>query len=817
MSTDVKSHSHGNVLPGSAGRLSGIDFSGNNFSNMSISEALARFKKDTQGQKFSFVKATQGTDYKNPYFKSQWNYLGQQVKAGKMDLRVAYGFLNSGSASSGAAQAKAFLAEVGVKGKLPAGTRLALDWETSALATPEVLKGAADYIHKVTGTWPIVYTSSSNEAVAREMVPNAPRWEANYGPSYRGINNEGGKILPSKGDTFDQYSDGRGYGLPYDMDVFNGSEAALRKFAGFSDTKPGLTATDKKDNAEIAKALKNGPLIQGASGAAVKALNRLMSVAGFGTGDGASFDAKTTAALQEFQTAEGLPVTGSLDQATFNKLVKVETFVRVNPGELEQGMAGGRVSQMEKQLGTLGYERTPGDGVFSKQDTAALEHFRVDDKLKYRGGVLGKAGEAALSSDVKALQHPDYRTRVDPSAEHTKLDAITTKAVAQTGTNGAVGLGLGSKGAAVADIQSRLLAAGFDPKNSKGDFDDRTFGAVEAFQRESGLPATGVVDPRTWAALQKSFIYTKNPITPPQSLNERGSAVLKTQRLLRDLGYTKVTANSLFGESTESAVKAFQKKHKMKETGTVDKATLDALNKAVKSLVPKEPTIRMGSKGAAVKKMQELLLKAGFNPQGIDGQFGPNTQAALMDYQYTRKLPVNGICGPKTWEDLLTGAKELRKPPKNQGTSAYLVARRYLGDAEETINGVTGLEYSGKLPMDTWPPPSEDCANFVSACLQVAGKLPANQHSDNVSGLKANLLADGWKLVPMSQAKPGDVVCFDGPLGPLQHVELFNAWVNGKPQYIGSNNIQSNGDQTICTDDGSYFDGYTKYVLAPPA
>ena len=56
------------------------------------------------------------------------------------------------------------------------------------------MKGAADYLHKVTGQWPIVYTSSSAEPVATQMVPHAPRWEANYGPTYRGLANQGGKI-----------------------------------------------------------------------------------------------------------------------------------------------------------------------------------------------------------------------------------------------------------------------------------------------------------------------------------------------------------------------------------------------------------------------------------------------------------------------------------------------------------------------------------------------------------------------------------------------------------------------------------------------
>jgi peptidoglycan hydrolase-like protein with peptidoglycan-binding domain/GH25 family lysozyme M1 (1,4-beta-N-acetylmuramidase) len=816
MSTDLKSHSHGNVLPGSAGRLSGIDFSSNNFKKMTVSEALAKFKKDIEGQRFSFVKATQGTDYKNEFFKSQWNYLGDQIKQGKMDLRVAYSFLNAGNAADGEKQAKAFLAEVGVHGKLPAGTRLALDWEQGALKTPEVLKGAADYIHKVTGTWPIVYTSSSNEPVARQMVPGAPRWEANYGLTDRGIDDEGGKILPSKSDTFDQYSDGKAYGLSYDMNVFNGTEAALRKFAGFdskSVSHKGLTPTGKRDNAEIESALKHGPISEGATGPAVKALNRLLGILGFDTGSNASqFGPQTATAMQEFQAAEGLKANGVLDKQTFSQMVNVETRVREEPGTVGVGQMSTQAAMVERDLTALGYERSSGDGVLSKTDTAALKHFERDDKLHVSGSTLTPSVEAALSRDVKALNHSPYRTRVVPSKEHTRLDTDTAKEVAKTET----GIGLGSRGQTVSDIQSHLLAAGFNPGKTAGDFDDRTVGAVEAFQRESGLPVTGRVDAKAWADLEKSFMYTKSPTNPPQSLDERSSAVLQTQRLLRELGYAKVAGNSLFGKDTEEAVVAFQKKQHLDPTGQVGKATLDALEKAVQKLVPKEPKLQFGSRGPAVRKLQELLIKAGFKTGGVDGHFGEQTLAALMDYQYSRGLHLDGVANEKTWRALFTDEGVVNKPPKH-GTIANLIARAYLGDNEETVNGVTGLEYSGRLPMDTWVPPYVDCANFVSACLQVAGKLPASQHSDNVKGLKKNLLHDGWKLVPLKDAKPGDVVCFDGPEGPLQHVELFNAWVKGKPQYIGSNNIQANGDQTICTDDGSYFDGYKKYVLQPPA
>ena len=222
-----------NILPGSAGRLSGIDFSSNNFTGKSKSAALRQFKHQIRGQEFTFVKATEGTTYKNPYFRSEWKLLRERVSDGKMDLRVAYHYLSAGSAESGKAQAKKFLHVLGVDGKLARGTRLALDWEGEALRTPQVLRGASEYIHKVTGIWPIVYTSSASMRTAMKMSPKSPKWEANYGAHGRGLHDKGGKILPNRHDTFVQYSNGQAYGRPYDLNVFNGSERKLEKFAGF--------------------------------------------------------------------------------------------------------------------------------------------------------------------------------------------------------------------------------------------------------------------------------------------------------------------------------------------------------------------------------------------------------------------------------------------------------------------------------------------------------------------------------------------------------------------------------------------------------
>lgn len=58
------------------------------------------------------------------------------------------------------------------------------------------------------------------------------------------------------------------------------------------------------------------------------------------------------------------------------------------------------------------------------------------------------------------------------------------------------------------------------------------------------------------------------------------------------------------------------------------------------------PTVKQGSKGEVVKKLQRLLA---LNP---DGDFGPRTHAAVIAFQRGNGLAADGIVGPATWAAL---------------------------------------------------------------------------------------------------------------------------------------------------------------------
>jgi putative chitinase len=78
-------------------------------------------------------------------------------------------------------------------------------------------------------------------------------------------------------------------------------------------------------------------------------------------------------------------------------------------------------------------------------------------------------------------------------------------------------------------------------------------------------------------------------------------------------------------------------------------------------------TLRRGDKGAAVKRLQRILKKKGFEPGKLDGDFGGGTEAALMAFQRSEGLLADGVAGPRSlaalgldtpadsWPDVLPG------------------------------------------------------------------------------------------------------------------------------------------------------------------
>jgi len=142
----------------------------------------------------------------------------------------------------------------------------------------------------------------------------------------------------------------------------------------------------------------------------------------------------------------------------------------------------------------------------------------------------------------------------------------------------------------------------------------------------------------------------------------------------------------------------------------------------------------------------------------------------------------------------LKSLKHTVRPP-HRGADVLKAARSVKG------HNIQQLKYSGPLAkyLDKWPSSHVCCANFVSACLQKEGLIKHSEHNDSVVGLAHNLGHDkNWHAVSSHNMKPGDVVSFEVPgEGHMAHVEIFSGYKHGVAQFIGSNNVNSDGSQRV--------------------
>jgi N-acetylmuramoyl-L-alanine amidase len=68
--------------------------------------------------------------------------------------------------------------------------------------------------------------------------------------------------------------------------------------------------------------------------------------------------------------------------------------------------------------------------------------------------------------------------------------------------------------------------------------------------------------------------------------------------------------------------------------------------------------LRTGDVGPAVRDLQERLTRCGYSVT-FDGFFGPETLAAVREFQTQRRLRLDGICGRETWGALIESSYTL--------------------------------------------------------------------------------------------------------------------------------------------------------------
>ena len=301
-------------------------------------------------------------------------------------------------------------------------------------------------------------------------------------------------------------------------------------------------------------------LRMGDSGSAVKDLQTKLKKLGYysGTVD-STFGSGTYAAVRAFQKKYNLTADGVAGSETLKKLDSAykNADSDKNDDSLRMGDSGSAVKDLQTKLKKLGYYDGTVDSTFGSGTYAAVKAFQKKYNLR-ADGVAGSETLKKLDSAYK-------------NADSDKDDGSLRK---------------GATGSAVKDLQTKLKKLGFYNASIDGDYGDTTVAAVKAFQKKYNLTADGVAGSETLKKLDSAYKNAdSNTSTDDDSLRKgaTGTAVKTLQTNLKKLGFYTAYVDGSFGATTESAVKAFQKKYGLTADGVAGSATLKKIESAVAS------------------------------------------------------------------------------------------------------------------------------------------------------------------------------------------------------------------------------------------
>ncbi|HTY97201.1 MAG TPA: peptidoglycan-binding protein, partial [Solirubrobacteraceae bacterium] len=219
-------------------------------------------------------------------------------------------------------------------------------------------------------------------------------------------------------------------------------------------------------------------------------------------------------------------------------------------------------------------------------------------------GSSEEAGHGETAAEDATSSSVAESAKLGGGAEAPSEDAEAGEAAPATAGSAQQQSSVGEK-AAVDDVKALQLALHVSPD---GEFGPETEAAVRRLQARHGLTVDGVVGPSTWGVIG---VHTLPTLTPP------ASAMPKEPAPAQAAHHDPAT-----GEA--------------EETGAV-----------------------AGPTGNPIRQLQYALH------QSVDGEFGPETEAAVRRLQARHGLTVDGVVGPSTWAVLGISDQSTLTPPRS--------------------------------------------------------------------------------------------------------------------------------------------------------
>jgi len=421
-----------------------------------------------------------------------------------------------------------------------------------------------------------------------------------------------------------------------------------------------------------------GTLRSGSSGAAVTQLQTRLKELGYYTGsiDG-QYGSGTVAAVRNFQSANNLTADGVAGNATqvavynFYAIPASSTNAVTSPAQtsrptakptekptatpgitgrtniyLRLGDTGSDVKTMQNRLISLGYISGTADGVFGVTTEEAVKAFQKRNSLD-NDGVAG----------------PTTLSRLYSSSAKTAASVVANLGPLRRGMNNS----------SVRALQTKLKELGYYSGSIDGNFGVGTEAAVIAFQKANGLTPDGIAGTSTQNAIFASGSSSGTPSNPSGSsanpsqfaetaninnvrtisstTNNNKTSVEALQSVLQSRNFYTGAIDGSYGNGTSAAVSAYQQAVGMRVTGVASPATQRLLYGSY-SETGSYPKLDIGSTGNAVRNLQYTLYELLYYDGQITGTYDQSTRNAVLTFQQSNGLFVDGIAGDITQQKL---------------------------------------------------------------------------------------------------------------------------------------------------------------------
>lgn len=396
-------------------------------------------------------------------------------------------------------------------------------------------------------------------------------------------------------------------------------------------------------------------LREGSSGEDVLTLESRLATLGFFDGvPDQKYDDQTAYAVRLFQEENGLSADGVAGEKTQELLLGVIGTSAATAGttsayrSLDLNDTGSDVLAVQRKLQELGYYDGELTGTYGNLTKEAVRQYQKQNGL----GADGIAGE---KTQTKLLGE---------AGSTTSTTTVTTT------------LREGSSGNDVLTLQQKLKDLGYYTGELTGNYGSLTKEAVRLYQRANDLGSDGIAGPKTLSKLNatpstgagsttgttpggttSSGVTDESNKVTNQVLRygDRGDVVRNLQQRLKDLGYLAGSADGVFGQATETALRSFQTSNGLDADGIAGSKTQTVLySSSAKSYssATDSSTLKQGSQGTLVKNMQQRLKDLGYYDGTVTGNFGPLTEEAVKRFQSAQGLTVDGIAGVNTLNKL---------------------------------------------------------------------------------------------------------------------------------------------------------------------